>query len=195
MPNAVGTEFLPTASFLFRGMLLAGLGTLMACAVIDGAPLSDAQQAMVDLTFGPSDFAVTGHLDHPDGRYRIGEPIGLTVQVSKPASVAVLEVLPNGATTLIFPNRRHPETPLTADTPVAIPGAATRIVAGASGSIILKVIASERSGSWLFTRKPDSDSVFSALGTSSRAIAKDISLSLKGGGTATTVLMVRVEGS
>lgn len=97
-------------SFPSRGVLSVGLSALVAaCAVIKGAPLNDAQQVIVDLTFGASDLAVMARLDHPEGRYRVGEPIGFTVQVNKPASVAVLEVLPNGSTILVFPNREHTE--------------------------------------------------------------------------------------
>lgn len=79
--------------------------------------------------------------------------------------------------------------------PATMPGAGARIVADTPAPIVFKVIASERPGAWLFTRKPDAGSDFSTLGTSSRTIAKDISLSLRGGGIASTTLTVSVEGN
>ena len=176
------------------GVLLASVGiALAACGAIGGDRLSDAQQVMVDMILPGSDRFITGRADHPDGHYRVGEPIGLTVQVSKPASVAVLEVLSNGATTLVFPNRAHPEARVAANVQVTIPGAGERIAADMPGPVVFKFIASDSPGSWLFARQPAAGSDFAALGASTRTISRDIGLSLKGSGTAIATLTVTVD--
>ena len=168
-----------------------------ACAVIgDGEALTDAQQVVADMKIGPSDLKIVGAVDHADRRYRVGEPIALSVEVNKPASVAVLRVMPNGATVLIFPNRWHPKAQLSANAPLRLPDPLT--VAGeAPGVALFEFIASTRGDSWLFSRKPQEAADFAELGTTTRALAKDIVLSLQaghGGDTAAAHLSLRVRG-
>src|SRR5436309_8022161 len=91
----------------------AGLVALALCAatgagcgvVGSSVELSDAQQVIADMKLGPSELRVVGGVDHADRSYRVGEPIALSLQVNQDANAAVLRVLPNGATTLIFPNK------------------------------------------------------------------------------------------
>jgi Lhr-like helicase len=112
--------------------LWAAAGT--ACAVIgNGATLTDAQQVIAAMKIGPSDqkaadlkgadLQIVGALDRADRSYRVGEPVTLSVQVNKAAYVAVLRVMPNGATTLVFPNSRQATARVPADTPLRIPEA------------------------------------------------------------------------
>jgi hypothetical protein len=180
---------------------LAGAG----CGVIGGGDtLSDAQQVIADLKIAPAeakgtDLAIVGAVDHEDRRYRVGEPIVLTAQVDKAASVAVLRVMPNGATTLIFPNRRQAAAQLPANSPLRIPppGASFEITADKPGVVLFEFIASSRGDSWLFSRKPSGVADLAELGATTRALAKDAAASLKigsGSETAFSHLTVRAAG-
>jgi len=172
------------------------------CGVIGGGDtLSDAQQVIADLKIGPAeatgtDLAIVGAVDHEDRRYRVGEPIVLTAQVNKAAFVAVLRVMPNGAATLILPNRGQAATQVPANSPLRIPppGASFEITADKPGVVLFEFIASSRGDSWLFNRKPAGTSDFAEFGTTTRALAKDAAASLKignGSDTAFSHLTVR----
>lgn len=180
-----------------------------ACSVIGGEEtLTDAQRVIADMKIGASDprgepkgadLGIIGAVDHADRRYRVGEPIILSVQVNKAADVAVLRVMPNGETTLIFPNRRQASARVSAGTPLRIPepGAPLAITADKPGVVLFEFIASTRGGSWLFNRKPQEPADFVELGTTTRALAKDIVLALKAGNgsdTAASHLAIRVRG-
>ena len=190
----------------FRRPLCAALALWAAagpaCGVIDGERLTDAQQVIADMKIGPADrqgadLQITGAVDHADRRYRVGEPIVLSVQVNQPAYVAVLRVMPNGSTTLIFPNRRHANAQLGANAPLHLPepGDPPAIVSEKPGVALFEFIASTRGNSWLFNRKPPDTADFAELGTTTRALARDIALSLGGGrGAAAAHLVLRVRG-
>jgi hypothetical protein len=176
-----------------------------ACSVIGAQEtLTDAQQVIADMKIGASeakgaDLEIVGVVGHADRRYRVGEPIILSVQVNKAADVAVLRVMPNGETTLIFPNRRQPSARVSAGTPLRIPeaGAPLAITADRPGVVLFEFIASMRGDSWLFNRKLQASADFAELGTTTRALAKDIVLSLKvghGSDTAASHLAIRVRG-
>jgi hypothetical protein len=210
-----------------RGRLLLALALWAAagaaCSVIgDSETLTDAQQVIAamkinrsDLNAAPlkgadvkaadpkgadlpgDDLTIAGAVDHADRGYRVGEPIALTVEVNKAAYVAVLRVMPNGATTLVFPNSRQATARVPAGTPLHIPepGAPLKIAADKSGVVLFEFVASTRSGSWLFDRKPKEPAEFAELGATTRALAKDIVLSLKvghGSDTAASHLALRV---
>jgi hypothetical protein len=174
-----------------------------ACSAIGAQEtLTDAQQVIADMKIGASepkgaDLGIVGVVDHADRR--VGEPIILSVQVNKAADVAVLRVMPNGETTLIFPNRRQPSARVSAGTPLRIPepGAPLAITADRPGVVLFEFIASMRGDSWLFNRKLQASADFAELGTTTRALAKDIVLSLKvghGSDTAASHLAIRVRG-
>jgi uncharacterized protein DUF4384 len=172
------------AGWPLRAVLALWAAAGAACAAIGGGEgLTDAQQVITLMPVGPSDLKIIGAVDHADRRYRVGEPIGITIEVNQPASVAVLRVGPNGATTLIFPNRRHPKARLPANAPLRLsePGAPPDTVADAPGVVLFEFVASTRSDSWLFSRKPQGSADFAELGTTTRALAKDILLSLGAG--------------
>jgi hypothetical protein len=191
-----------------------------ACSVIgDSETLTDAQQVIAAMkinradlkTADPkggdqkapdlkgADLAILGAVDHADRSYRVGEPIALSIEVNKAAYVAVLQVMPSGATTLVFPNRRQTSArvPAGASLHIPEPGSPLRITADKPGVVLVEFIASERGGSWLFSRKPQEPAEFAELGATTRALAKDIVLSLKvghGSDTAASHLALRVRG-
>ncbi len=171
-----------------------------ACGVIgDKERLSDAQEVIADMKIGSSDqpgagLTILGAVDHADRRYRVGEPISVSLEVNRAAYVAVLRVMPNGATTLIFPNRQHPNPQLAANSPLRL---AENIAAEKPGVALFEFVASTRGASWLFNRKPEEPADFAELGTTTRTIAKDIVTSLRvghGADTTASHLALRVEG-
>jgi uncharacterized protein DUF4384 len=188
--------------------LLAGAGA--ACSVIgDKDTLTDAQQVIAAMKIGASDqkegdpqgagLKIVGAIGHADRSYRLGEPIALSVQVNQAAYVAVLRVMPNGATTLLFPNRRQATARVPADSMLRIPepGAPLKITADKPGVVLLEFVASNRGDSWLFNRKPQEAADFAELGTTTHALAKDIALSLRAGhgaDSAASHLALRVRG-
>jgi hypothetical protein len=107
--------------------------------------------------------------------------------------------MPNGATTLVFPNRRQATSRVPADSLLRIPepGAPLKITADKPGVVLLEFVASNRGDSWLFNRKPEEPADFAELGATTRALAKDIVLSVRAGqgsGTAASHLALRVRG-
>lgn len=183
--------------------LLAAASAVAACSVIAGDRLTDAQQVIADMKIGPAEptaagLKIIGAVDRADRRYRVGEPIALSVEVDKAAFVAVLRVMPNGATTLIFPNRQQVGAQVPAHSPLPIPGAGASFTVAADkpGVALFEFIAAKGGTSWLFNRKPEGSADFVELGTTTRALAKDILLSLGAGrgNAAAAHLTVRVEG-
>jgi len=183
-----------------RLALAVWAATGAACGIIgDKERLSDAQQVIADMKIGFSDqpgagLRVIGAVDHADRRYRVGEPVSLSVEVNRAAYVAVLRVMPNGATTLIFPNRRHGNAQLAASSPLHV---AENIAAKKPGVALFEFVASTRGDSWLFNRKPEEPADFAELGTTTHTLAKDIVTSLRvghGADTAASHLALRVEG-
>jgi hypothetical protein len=172
----------------------AGVG----CGVLQGDQLTDAQQVIADLKPGPSDLKIVGRVEQADRHYRTGEPIALSFEVNKPAYVAVLRVLPNGVTTRLFPNKIQSSAQVAANTIVRVPqtGAPLTITAGKPGVVLFELIAAASGESWLFTRKPTGAADFVELGATTRAVAKDLALSLKlgrGAEAATAKLTARIE--
>jgi hypothetical protein len=170
-----------------------------ACGVGDKETLTDAQEVIADMKIGASDqpgadLRVIGAVDHADRSYRVGEPIPVSVEVNRAAYVAVLRVMPNGATTLIFPNRRQANAQLPANSPLRL---AENIATEKPGVALFEFIASTRGASWLFNRKPEERADFAELGTTTRTLAKDIVTSLRAGHgaeTAASHLALRVRG-
>jgi uncharacterized protein DUF4384 len=188
---------------LLRAALTLWAVAVAGCGVIDSERLTDAQRVIADIKIGPAvqrgeDLQVVATAEHADRRYRVGEPIVLSVHVNQPAYVAVLRVLPSGVTTLIFPNRRHPNAQLAANTPLRLPepGDPHTIAVDKPGVALFEFVAATGGNAWLFNRKPQEGADFAELGTTTRAIARDIVLSL-GPGRATAAashLVLRVSG-
>lgn len=185
------------------------LGILAAAAIacvaqegrgdLFGRTLSDAQQAIADTRINHGDMTIVGATDRADTTYSPGQPIALSVKVSKDAHVAILRVLANGATTIVFPNKSHPNADVKANTVLTVPGPGdtVKLAAGKPGIELYEFLASTAGDSWLFTRPPDKDSDFAYLGVTTRAIAKDLVSTLKvgkGPDTAAIYVTVRVSG-
>jgi hypothetical protein len=161
--------------------------------------LTDAQQAIADARLSGGDLTIEGSVDRADASYDPGQPITLTVKTSKDAYVAILRVLANGDTAIVFPNRGQRDAAIKANTPLTIPNPhdAVKIIADKPGVVLFEFITSTSGRSWLFTRAPDDGSDFADLGITTRNIAKDLVSTLKVGGgapTAATHLTVRING-
>lgn len=180
-----------------RTAALAGLALWAAagagCGVVgDSFALTDAQQVIADMRLGTSELRVIGAVDHADRAYRVGEPIGLNAEVNKDANLAVLRVMQNGATTLLFPNKEHPSAEVPADTAVKIGGGAI----DKPGTVLFEFIAAKSGDSFLFDKKRAEEGTHAELGTTTRALAKEVLTSLKPGPsreTAAAWIVVRVE--
>ena len=187
---------------IVRRATLAALGLWAAvgagCGVLRDDQLTDAQQVIAELKTGASELKIVGHIEQADRHYRTGEPLALSFEVNKPAYVAVLRVLPNGVTTRLFPNKYQTSAQVAPGTSVQVPqpGAPLTISASKPGVVLFEFIATTSGESWLFTRKPTGDADFVELGATTRAVAKDLALSLKlghGGEAATANVTARIE--
>jgi hypothetical protein len=149
---------------------------------------TDAQNAIADTKFDHGDLTITVSGDRENKTYDPGQPITLTVETNKNAYVAILRVLENGDTTIVFPNRAHRDAAIAAHTPLTFPGpgGAVKMTTDKPGVVMFEVLSSTAGTSWLFKRAPDDGSDFADLGVSSRNIAKDLASTLKVGGPAET---------
>ncbi len=171
------------------------------CGVIgDSERLTDAQEVIVDMKIGPADrqpadLKIAGAVDHADRRYRVGEPIVLSVEVNQAAFVAVLQVMPNGATRLIFPNRRHANAQLAANSPLRL---AENIAAEKPGVALFEFVASTRGASWLFNSEASRSRPILRVGHDDARVAQGhrhlAPGSVTAPGTAASHLALRVEG-
>jgi hypothetical protein len=149
----------------------------------DMAVLTDAQNAVAKTEINHGDMTIQGAVDRTDTTYAVGQPIVLSVSTSKDAHVAILRVLPNGSTTLLFPDKAHPKADIAANQVLTVPGPhdGFTVTAEKPGVVLFEFVASTAGDSWLFKRAPDKDADFADLGVTSRAIAKDMVDSLKVG--------------
>ena len=159
--------------------------------------LTAAQKDIADTEINWGTMTIEGSVDRADTTYDPGQPITLSVKVSKNAHVAILRVFANGDTTIVFPNRAHPKADIAADTVLTVPGPGDVVTISADKPqiVLFEFIASSLGTSWLFTRPPDSGSDFADLGVTTRTIAKDLVGTLKvskGPETVATYLTVRV---
>ena len=163
------------------------------CGVVgDSFKLTDAQRVIADMKLGASEQRVTGAVDHADRTYRVGEPIALTAEVNNTANVAVLRVMPNGATTLLFPNKEQPSAEVPANTAVKVGGGAL----DKPGVVLFEFIAAKSGDSFLFDKKRAEEGTHAELGATTRALSKEILMSLKPGparDTAAANIAVHVE--
>jgi uncharacterized protein DUF4384 len=164
-----------------------------------GRTLTDAQQVIADTRINHGDLTIEATTDREDTTYEPGRPITLTVKVNKPANVAILRVLANGDTALVFPNRAHPKADAAPDAPLTVPapGEKVKIAIDKPQIVLFEFVASTAGDSWLFTRAPDSGSDFANLGVTTHALARYLVSTLrvgKGPETAATYVTVRVGG-
>jgi hypothetical protein len=183
--------------------------------------LTDAQNAIANTKINHGDMTIQGSVDRADTTYAVGQPIVLSVSTSKDAHVAILRVLPNGETTLLFPvktkaeadkadakadkadakkaDKANSKPDIAANQVLTVPGPGDgfTVTVDKPGVVLFEFVASTAGDTWLYKRAPDKDSDFADLGVSSRAIAKDIVDSLKvskgDAETAATYVTVRVK--
>jgi len=165
--------------------------------VLHSNPLSDAQQVIADTKINWGEMTIQASADRDS--YDAGQPIGLSVTVSKDAHLAILRVLASGETTIVFPNKRHPSADVAAGRAVTVPGPgdAVTIAVDKPQTVLFEFIASTSGDPWLFHRAADKDSDFADLGSTTRALSKDFVGGLKvgkGPETVATYLMVKVGG-
>ena len=90
---------------------------------------------------------VVAWVDHASNTYAQGEQVRLFVQTNKDAWVTVLNVGPDGSTTMLFPNRYQADNRVRANTVTEVPDPASRAriaVSGTTGGELIKVIATSR---------------------------------------------------
>ena len=121
-----------------------------------GRTLTDAQQVIADTQINHGDLTIAGSTDRADTTYDPGQSISLSVKVNKPAHVAILRILANGDTAIVFPNRAHPKSDIAANQVLTVPGPGetTKIAVDKPGIVLFEFVASTASDSWLFTRAP-----------------------------------------
>lgn len=161
--------------------------------------LTDAQEAIATAQLNHGGLTITSSVDRADTTYDPGQPITLRVQTNKNAYVAIFRVLGSGETTLVFPNRGRRKAAIAANAVLTVPAAddAVKIAADKPGIVLFEFVASTAGDGWPFNRAPDDGSDFAGLGTTTRAIAKDLLDGLKVGGaheTAATAVTVRISG-
>ena len=169
----------------------SGSGGMIGEMMSGELPLTDAQQVIADMKLGPSELRVTSNVDRADRTFKVGEPIGLTAQVNKDAHLAVLRVLPNGMTTLVYPNREHASAEVKADSVVRVTGA----VPEKPGIVLFEFIAAKSGDAFLFDKSRAEAGNRAELGATTRSLAKEITQSLKPGpsrDTAAAQVAVRV---
>jgi hypothetical protein len=179
--------------------LVAGCSAAARVGIIRKDILTDAQQVIADTKINWGTMTIEGAVDRADTFYAPGQPITLSVTVNKNAHVAILRVLANGDTTVIFPNKAHPKSDVMAGKTLTVPGPgdAVTVAVDKPQVVLFEFIASSDGDSWLFKRPPDKDSDFADLGVTTRAVAKDIVGALKigkGPQTVATYLTVRIGG-
>jgi hypothetical protein len=191
-------RYRPAAALLLVAAA-AGCTTAGRTNVFNHDTLTDAQQAIVDTQINYGAMTIEGSVDRPERDYDVGQPIMLSVKVSKNAYVAILRVLANGDTTIVFPNKLHPKADIAAGEVLSVPGPqdAVSISVDKKQMVLFEFVASTAGESWLFHRAPDEGSDTADLGGTTRAIAKDITGALKigkGPETVATYLTVKVGG-
>lgn len=169
--------------------LLAGCSAAARVGIGREDVLTDAQKAFTQMEINHGDMTLIGAVDRADTTYAPGQPMTLSATPSKDGYVAILRVLPNGTTTILFPNAAHPIAYVQANKTVTVPADDDKvtITAGKPGIELYEFVASTDTRSWLFGRKPAVGKDFAELGVTTHALARDITASLGIGGGRDTV--------
>lgn len=130
---------------LRRLSLALGIAAALPGAAVADRPraLSVEQAGVAAAAPDTQAFAITATLSNEAGRYRIGDPVALTVRLDRDAHLLVLNVDEAGTVTVLFPNDYNPDSFVAGGVDHAMPGPGARIVvAGPPGLELIKVIAS-----------------------------------------------------
>ncbi|MCY4659497.1 MAG: DUF4384 domain-containing protein [Acidobacteria bacterium] len=140
---------------------LGRAGAVLALTAVLGASAARAQdervltveQTAIQAVQAPPPAAASNPLDvvawvdHATNTYAQGEQVRVFVQVNKDAYVTVLNVGPDGSTTVLFPNRYQTDNRVRANTVTEVPDPASRAriaVSGTTGAELIKVVATTR---------------------------------------------------
>ena len=181
--------------FAFTG---GALVLAAALAAADGARAQDARNLTVEQTAfdtvqapaateAANPLDVVAWVDHPDNTYGYGERVRLFVQTNKDAWVTVLNVGPDGAVTVLFPNRHQSDNRVRANAATEVPDPAARArieVSGATGTELIKVIASSRPVPLFDAAQLAEAGPFQTLRTGADEAARNLSVVIDAGGAA-----------
>ena len=145
MKQEISTMAMHRPGFFAKVLTLALAAVLVPPQVqaSDDRQLSLVQQSVVDVAASTGDALITATLDRPDPVYAIGDVVGLTVTLGRAGYLTVLNVVPDGSTTVLFPKASDADGYVPANTALSIPGGGHAIrVGAASGLEVVKVIAS-----------------------------------------------------
>ena len=179
--------------FAFTG---GALVLAAALAAADGARAQDARNLTVEQTAfdavqtpaassAANPLGVVAWVDHPDNTYGYGERVRLFVQTNKDAWVTVLNVGPDGAVAVLFPNRHQGDNRVRANTVTEVPDPAARArieVSGATGTELIKVIASSRPVPLFDVAQLVEAGPFQTLRTGADETARNLSVVIDAGG-------------
>ena len=132
--------------------LTAALGAGSAAGAQEERVLTVEQTAIQAVQAPPAVSAsnpldVVAWVDHATNTYAQGEQVRVFVQTNKDAYVTVLNVGPDGSTTVLFPNRYQTDNRVRANTVTEVPDPASRAriaVSGTTGAELIKVVATTR---------------------------------------------------
>ena len=134
---------------LTAALVAAGAGAALAqderVLTVEQTSIQAVQAPAGAATSNP--LRVVAWVDHQDNTYAQDEQVRLFVQTNKDAYVTVLNVGPDGSTTVLFPNRFQSDNRVRANARAEVPDPASgaRIaVSGTTGGELIKVIASTR---------------------------------------------------
>ena len=129
-------------------------------------------------------YAVMAAVDRPDARYRDGDSLELTIQVTEDSYVWVFDTGTSGQVAQVFPNRFESDNFARAGTALTIPrqGKDYRfVVSRPAGADLLTVIASKDNAplSQALIDQQTQAGPFLALQGNASSVAKDLSITLK----------------
>jgi hypothetical protein len=127
--------------------------------------------------------AVVAWVDRPDTTYAFGETVRMFVQTTKDAYVNVLNVDPDGETTVLFPNRYQSADFVRANQPVEVSprnSGAQIVVTGSVGTELIKVLASTERVPWLDAVRLRETGPFQIVRDGPRRTARSLRVAMNG---------------
>ena len=122
---------------------------------------------------------VVAWVDHATNTYAQGEQVRVFVQTNKDAYVTVLNVGPDGSTTVLFPNRYQADNRVRANTVTEVPDPASRAriaVSGMTGAELIKVIATSHPTPLFRTAELAEAGVFSTIRQRTQETARNLAV-------------------
>ncbi len=145
----MNTRLAGTRAMLAVGAALGIIGNVGGALAQEERLLTVEQTAVQAVQAPPPASAanpldVVAWVDHANNTYAQGEQVRVFVQTNKDAWVTVLNVGPDGSTTMLFPNRYQADNRVRANTVTEVPDPASRAriaVSGTTGAELIKVVA------------------------------------------------------